>query len=180
MLPCGRKSLRDFWSFDRTGEATLTGRSVGQPLDGVRVRLGDDGRVIVGSPAVAAPGEWVVSDLGRWNESGELVLTGRSAPLVNIGGKKVAPTEIERVLRALEGVTDAWVGVQSREIGGGHAEDFLLAAVETVRSREETLGVLSATLPAWQIPRRLWVMPQLPRNARGKLDRAELERLGRG
>ena len=165
--------------FDRTGEATLTGRSVGRPLDGVRVNLGDENRVVVGSRAVVAPGEWVVSDLGRWNEAGELVLTGRAAPLVNIGGKKVAPAEIERTLRTLEGVTDAWVGVQIREISGGHAEEFLLAAVETTRSREEVLGTLATVLPAWQIPRRLWVMPQLPRNARGKLDRDELERLGR-
>lgn len=165
--------------FDRTGEATLTGRSIGQPLDGVSVRLEDDQRVVVRSPAVIAPGEWKVSDLGRWNEAGELVLTGRAAALVNIGGKKVAPTEIERALRAVEGVTDVWVGVQTREISGGHAEDFLLAAVETGRSREEILGALAAVLPAWQIPRRLWVMGQLPRNSRGKLERAELEGLGR-
>ena len=35
---------------------------------------------------------------------GELRLTGRATPLANIGGKKVSPLEIERVLRGLEGV----------------------------------------------------------------------------
>jgi acyl-CoA synthetase (AMP-forming)/AMP-acid ligase II len=35
-------------------------------------------------------------------------------------------------------------------------------------------------LPAWQIPRSLWVEARLPRNARGKLDRAELERRCQG
>ena len=56
--------------FDRTGEATLTGRSVGEPLDGVSVRLDDKGRVVVRSPAVVAPGEWNLGDFGRWNELG--------------------------------------------------------------------------------------------------------------
>ncbi len=158
--------------FDRTGDATTTGRSIGQPLDGVEVRLDEEGRVTVRSAAVVAPGEHTLADLGAWNERGELVLTGRATPLANIGGKKVAPLEIERVLRGLDGVTDAWVGVGSRGSGGG---DFLLAAVETARSRIEVQQELAGRVPAWQLPRQWWVAPQLPRTARGKLDRRELE-----
>ena len=158
--------------FDRTGDATAEGRSIGQPLEGVEVQLDEDRRVTVRSAAVVAPGEHTLADLGAWNERGELVLTGRATPLANIGGKKVAPLEIERQLRGLDGVTDAWVGVGSRKAGGA---DFLLAAVETRRSRAEVQQALAERVPAWQIPRRWWVAPQLPRTARGKLDRQELE-----
>ena len=156
--------------FDRTGDATATGDSVGEPLDGVEIRFDEAGRVTVRGAAVVAPGEHTLADLGEWNDRGELVLTGRASPLANIGGKKVAPLEIERVLRDLDGVTDAWVGVGSR--GGG---DFLRAAVETARSRAEVQQALAARVPAWQIPRQWWIAPQLPRTARGKLDRRELE-----
>jgi acyl-CoA synthetase (AMP-forming)/AMP-acid ligase II len=165
--------------FDRTGDATLTGRSVGTPLDGVEVRLDEDERVIVRSAAVVSPGEYQLPDLGAWGPHGELVLTGRSLPLANIGGRKVAPGEIERVLRGLPGVSDAWVGVGTRKISGrdeGGGEDFLLAAVETEKKREQIQAWLAEHLPAWQIPRALWVESRLPRNARGKLDRQELER----
>ena len=158
--------------FDRTGDATSTGRSVGQPLEGVDVRLDGDNRVTVRGAAVAAPGHHTLADLGAWNDRGELVLTGRATPLANIGGKKIAPLEIERLLRTLDGVTDAWVGVGSRSAGSG---DFLLAAVETSRSRSEVQQALAERIPAWQIPRQWWVAPQLPRTARGKLDRRELE-----
>ena len=158
--------------FDRTGDATAEGRSVGQPLEGVEVQFDEAGQVMVRSPAVVAPGQYTLPDLGAWNERGELTLTGRATPLANIGGKKVAPLEIERLLRGLDGVTDAWVGVGSRASGGG---DFLLAAVETARTRAEVQRALAERVPAWQMPRQWWVAPLLPRTPRGKLDRAELE-----
>jgi long-chain acyl-CoA synthetase len=169
--------------FDRTGDATLTGRSVGTPLEGVTVQLDDEDRVLVSSAAVVAPGEYKLADLGAWGAHGELVLTGRATVLANIGGRKVAPTEIERVLRELPGVSDAWVGVGTRKLGlhdAGGGEDFLLAAVETGQTREELQAALARHLPAWQVPRSLWVEARLPRNARGKLDRAELERRCQG
>ena len=169
--------------FDRTGDATLAGRSVGTPLDGVEVELDDEERVVVRSAAVVAPGEYKLPDLGVWGSHGELVLTGRATALANIGGRKVAPLEIERVLRGLPGVSDAWVGVGTRKIsvrdqGGG--EDFLMAAVETARTREEIQAALAEHLPAWQVPRSLWVNATLPRTARGKLDRLELEQRCQG
>ncbi len=149
--------------FDRTGDATAEGRSIGQPLDGVEVLLDEDNRVTVRSAAVVAPGQHTLADLGAWNERGELTLTGRATPLANIGGKKIAPLEIERLLRGLDGVTDAWVGVGSRATGGG---DFLLAAVQQA---------LAERVPAWQVPRQWWVAPELPRTVRGKLDRQIIE-----
>lgn len=158
--------------FDRTGEATLSGRSVGHPLDGVSVSLNEDGQVTVRSPAVVAPGEHTLADLGTFTADGELALAGRATPLANIGGKKVSPLEIERILRALDGVSDAWVGVATRTAGEG---DFLLAAVETASSLAEIRSLLAERLPVWQVPRRLWVTPHFPRTARGKLDRQELE-----
>lgn len=156
--------------FDRAGEATAGGRSLGLPLEGVSVRLSAAGQVIVTSPAVTGDGAHTLPDLGRWNERGELVLTGRVTALANIGGKKVTPHEIENVLRDLDRVTDAWVGIGARPGG-----DFLLAAVETTRPKDEVVRELGQRLPAWQIPRQIWVTPRLPRTARGKLDRAQLE-----
>ena len=165
--------------FDRTGDATLTGRSVGRPLDGVEVELDEEGHVLVRSPAVVASGEHRLPDLGAWGPHGELVLTGRVTPLANIGGRKVAPLEVERILRGLPGVSDAWVGVGSRKIGArdsGGGEDFLMAAVETGRTREEIQAALAECVAPWQLPRGLLASTRLPRNARGKLDRVELER----
>jgi acyl-coenzyme A synthetase/AMP-(fatty) acid ligase len=157
--------------YDRTGAASLTGRSVGRPLRGVTVTLSGK-RITVASPAVATPtGRWRLADAGEWNARGELVLLGRVGPGANIGGKKVHPLEIERAVRRLPGITDAAVW---RVEGAGR--DLLAAGIETARPRAEIERDLAARLPAWQMPKHLHVAPDLPRNARGKLDHAALRR----
>lgn len=153
--------------YDRTGNAALTGRAIGKPLRGVNVRVRRDGRVIVQSPAVAAPRRRIVlADVGRWTAAGELQLLGRANPVANIGGKKVTPAEIEMCLRALTGVSDVWVTV----LHDKHGNDYLAAAVETKRRRANLEKSLMRCLPAWKLPKRYFLRPALPRTARGKID----------
>jgi len=156
--------------YDRTGAASLSGRSVGTPMDGVKVTV-KARRVTVASAAVATPaGRWRVGDYGEWNARGELALLGRAGQGANIGGKKVHPLEIERVLRALHGVTD--VSVWLAESDG---RDSIAAAVETSRSQAHIEKSLAAQLPAWKLPRHYVVLREFPRSARGKVDMAALK-----
>jgi len=149
-----------------TGHATLTGRSVGKPMKNVTVRIRRDGRVSVTSRA----GKATLPDLGEWNRYGELRLLGRVGEVANVGGLKVSPAEVERVLRELPGVTDAWVTVLRDKRGN----DCLAAAVETKRARAEIEKKLLETLPAWKLP-KIWLLaPTLPRTDRGKLHTTEL------
>ncbi len=153
--------------YDRTGNATLSGRSVGKPVAGVKVHIRKDGRVAVRSRA----GNATLPDLGEWNRHGELRLLGRVGQVANIGGKKVAPLEIERVLRSLRGVRDVWVTVLKDK----RENDFLAAAVETQRTRHGIELELEQTLPAWKLPKTLLLSDSLPRSDRGKLQTEELK-----
>ncbi len=158
-------------AYDRTGTASLTGRSVGRPLRGVRIDV-RAGRITVVSAAVATPrGRWRPPDHGEWNARGELVLLGRRGQDANIGGKKVHPLEIERALRSIPGVSDAHVWLEHRA-----GRDLLAAAAETRHPRAQVEHALAEKLPAWKMPRRLVLAPDLPRTARGKLDTAQLKR----
>jgi acyl-coenzyme A synthetase/AMP-(fatty) acid ligase len=157
--------------YDRSGTASLSGRSVGRPLHGVAVQI-KSGKVTVRSPAVASPrGRWQLDDRGEWNARGELVLLGRGGKGANIAGKKVHPLEVEMALRGLRDVTDAAVWLLQ------HAgRDLLAAVVETERSAREIEGALGERLPAWKLPKLLLVVREFPRNARGKVDLAALRR----
>jgi acyl-CoA synthetase (AMP-forming)/AMP-acid ligase II len=143
---------------------------VGKPLTGVSITL-KAGRITVESPAVATrTGRWQLDDFGEWNKRGELVLLGRAGQGANIGGKKVHPLEVERVLRALPGVTDASVWLEH-----SHGRDLLAAAVETAQSRAEVAHALAARLPAWKLPKTYFIARELPRTTRGKLDLVALK-----
>jgi acyl-CoA synthetase (AMP-forming)/AMP-acid ligase II len=157
-------------SYDRTGDASLTGRSVGRPLRGVKVTV-RDGRITVASDAVAtAARKWRLPDLGEWNRRGELVLLGRVGQGANIGGRKAHPLEIERALRAIAGVSDAHVWIEHRQ-----GRDSLAAAVEARLARGAIEHALAAKLPAWKMPKYFVIAPELPRTARGKPDVARLK-----
>jgi acyl-coenzyme A synthetase/AMP-(fatty) acid ligase len=157
--------------YDRKGDATLEGRSVGQPLTGVTVKV-HRGAIEVESAAVAKRGgHWRMPDCGEWNSQGEIVLLGRRGREINIGGKKVHPSEVEHALLAVPGVTGAMVWV------GSHSERFFLqAAVETRLSLGEVQKALSIRLPEWKFPKRYFITTELPRTIRGKVDMTALRK----
>ncbi|HEV2853213.1 MAG TPA: class I adenylate-forming enzyme family protein [Thermoanaerobaculia bacterium] len=167
--------------YDREGGAAERG-TVGAPVEGVRVTIDEKG-VLVESPAVSAgyfpdpderlrDGRFRAGDLAVWKE-GELALQGRVDDLVNIKGKKVNPREVESVLARLEGVEDvAVLGVP-----GASGGEMLRAVVACRLGRltaADVVGWCRAYLSAHKVPRSVILVEELPRNARGKLDRAAL------
>ncbi|HEY1107647.1 MAG TPA: class I adenylate-forming enzyme family protein [Opitutaceae bacterium] len=168
-------------SYDRTGDAALTGRSVGTPLDGVTLRWGRGGRFTVASAAVmtlgnrrrsaAGLGEFQMADIGQQTELGELKLIGRVGRVVKIAGRRLDLGEVEGAIKGLPGVRDALVTPYA-----GRAES-LAAAVATERDAEALRAVLREKLAPWKIPKKIVVLPVFPLTARGKTDTARLRAL---
>ena len=171
--------------YDREGTAGERG-TVGTPVEGVRIVL-DNGVVNVWSPAVAAGyvpegdgrlkgGRFVGGDMADWQD-GELVLRGRSDDLVNIKGKKVNPREVEAVLAELDGVREVAVLGVPRP---GRPDAMLRAVVAChpgTLTAEEVVAWCRPRLSPHKVPRSVVLVPELPRTARGKLDRNELAAL---
>ena len=113
-------------------------------------------------------------DLGRLGTGGELFLVGRAAEVINRGGDKIAPLEVDAALRAIEGVADAAAfGVPHPTLG----EEIVAAVVRAPGSALHEGDIVAATgerLGARRAPRRVWFVDALPRNAAGKLMRSQL------
>ncbi len=178
-------------AFDREGTAAERG-TVGAPVEGVTLELdGETGRLRVRSAALAegylpeaAPelsgGSFLTGDLAAWDEArrGELRLLGRADDLVIVKGKNVQPREVELVLRELPGVDEVCVlGVDGPDgrrtmlravIGTGGAGASAAVTFESVVEH------CRDRLAEHQIPRSVVVLPELPRDLRGKLDRRRL------
>ncbi|MBE2215380.1 MAG: acyl--CoA ligase [Opitutaceae bacterium] len=158
-------------TFDRTGEAALTGRSVGTPLDGVALSFRAGARFTVASAAVMAPGCFSPPDRAMLTAEGELVLLGRVGRTLKVAGRRLDPVEVERALCALAGVRGASV------LAHPDRPDALAAVVATELNPTHLRAALSPTMAAWKIPKRIVVVAELPTTSRGKLDSAAIRRL---
>src|ERR1051325_606062 len=119
---------------------------------------------------------FLTGDVGYMDAEGRLVLTGRVSPLVNVAGRKVDPAEVERRLLELPGIADARVMGVACDTRGQEVVAFLVRTDATltplaIRHR------CAETLSTHKIPRRFVFLDRLPVDARGKIDRAALQRL---
>lgn len=172
------------------------GGTVGFPLPGVGVRVrGDDGRDLpageIGAIQVRGPnvfkGYWRMpektkeeftddgwfktGDVGKFDERGYLTIVGRSKDLIISGGYNVYPAEIEGFLNELPGVAESAV------VGVPHP-DFGEVGVAVVIPRngaqldgERLIATLKSQLANFKIPKRCFVVAELPRNTMGKVQK---------
>ncbi|MEK7424884.1 MAG: AMP-binding protein [Actinomycetota bacterium] len=109
-------------------------------------------------------------DMAMVAEDGSLVLLGRGSQLINTGGEKVFPEEVEEAVKRVEGVQDCLVvGVDDEKFG---------QAVTAVASRREGASVDEATIIAdvktqlagFKAPKRVVFVAEVPRAPNGKAD----------
>lgn len=158
-------------TYDRTGESSLTARSVGTPMEGVRLQFRRGGRFQVTSCAVMGAGHHSPPDRAELNAAGELVLLGRAGRTAKIAGRRIDLGEIEKILRATPGVLEAYAMPHPSR------PDALAAAVSGKIDVAALRQSLRARTALWKIPERLLILPELPRTGRGKIDRKKLEQL---
>ena len=116
--------------------------------------------------AERTPGDWfVTSDKGRV-EGDRVIVTGRSDRIINSGGEKIDPTEIEGVLSRVVGVEEAAAfGLPDERWGQTVAVVFVGSATP-----EEVVDAISKKLGPIARPRRVIRVDSLPRNELEKID----------
>jgi o-succinylbenzoate---CoA ligase len=164
----------------------------GVPLDGVSVRMGTGGRILIAGPvlfsgyrnrpdltaAVLDDGWFVTSDVGHLGADGRLAVRGRADEMINTGGEKVAPAEVAAILEGCPGVREAAVfGAPDAQWG----ERVTAAVVPADPAAPPRLTDLQAAvrqrMPAHAAPRALILVPSMPMLPSGKPDIAALREL---
>ncbi len=136
----------------------------------VRVELREDGFWALGGH-IASAGP--LADRLRLHDASSFELEGRLSDLVNVGGKRASLAGLTHVLLGVDGVRDGIFAVNERDADG--REPRLLALVVAPgRSKHEILAALRARIDPVFLPRPLVLVDRLPRNAQGKLPRAEV------
>ena len=159
----------------------------GVPLDGVEVRVGEDGRIRIGGPVlfdeydgqpdltaqVTEDGCFVTADLGRVDGDGRLEVLGRVDDVVVSGGVNVATGAVAARLREHPAVREAEVvGVPDDEWG-----QAVVAVVSGDLTLDDARAWVAAAHPRAWAPRHVLQVDGLPLLGNGKVDRLAVERL---
>ena len=118
-----------------------------------------------------ADGFFKTGDVGKIDEHGYITIVGRSKDLIISGGYNVYPAEIEAYINDLPGVLEsALVGVSHPDFGEVGVAVVIAKAGVTLQA-EAIISSLKSKLANFKIPKQCFVVPELPRNTMGKVQK---------
>ncbi len=133
-----------------------------------------------GRPGVIDADGWLdTSDLGYLDADGYLFLVGRSDDVINRGGEKIYPREIEEILLAQPGVRSAAVVGVVDEVLGERPVAYVVTDAAAVASEVEAAlsEACAARLPRHKRPSEFCVVTEMPLGPTGKISRRQLKDL---
>ncbi len=135
-----------------------------------------------GRPGAIDPAGWLATgDLGYLDSDGYLFLAGRSDDVINRGGEKIYPREIEELLLAQPGVQSAAVVPAHDEVLGERPVAYVVPTSTGQRGPGDLAAALheacEAGLPRHKRPDTIHVVPELPVGPTGKVARSRLKEL---
>jgi long-chain acyl-CoA synthetase len=123
-------------------------------------------------------GWYATADLGYMDTDGFVFVLGRKDDAINVGGRKVAPDEVERHLRRL--IPGRRLAVFAIPDASGVLGDVVGLAIEGTElpgfSWSEFRIALFEQLPSSYVPRDAFLVSELPATGNGKVQRGELTR----
>ena len=165
---------RGFELRTRTETGDIGGTDVVGELE-IRSDAGLPADIVAAVDRVTTDGWLRTGDLARIDADGFVWIEGRVSAMINRGGLKVFPDEVEERLRALDGVEDVAVaGVADDRLG-----EVPWAFVVGHSTLDELQAWCRATLAPYKIPVGVTLVDALPRNEMGKVLRQDLVPLAR-
>jgi acyl-CoA synthetase (AMP-forming)/AMP-acid ligase II len=137
------------------------------------VMLGYHNRPDVRSP-ITADGFYVTGDVFRRDAEGFHYFVGRTDDMFVSGGENIFPADVERMLERHPAVSHAAVVPIDDEIKGQKPVAFVILRQGVEASEDEIKRFALANAPAYQHPRSVWFVEELPLASTNKVDRAIL------
>ncbi|MGN6781224.1 MAG: AMP-binding protein [Marmoricola sp.] len=153
--------------------------------DQAEVPVGESGRIFVansmlfegytgGGHKEVVDGLMATGDVGRLDEAGRLFVEGRDDEMIVSGGENVFPKEVEDCLARHDDVVEAAaLGVDDEDFGT-RLRAFVVLREGATEDVEGLKGWVKDNLARYKVPREFVFLPELPRNATGKVLKREL------
>lgn len=167
-VPAGELEIRDDdgrpLAAGRVGHVMLRGPSV---MPGY---LHD----IDGTPAGLVDGWLATGDLGSIDDDGDLTVVGRTKEIINRGGEKISPYDVEKVLLRHPAVREAAVFAVPHPRLGENVAAAVVLNEDASATSSSLIEFMSDRLAPFQVPRHVHILAALPRGNTGKITRSQL------
>ncbi|MEM3143898.1 MAG: class I adenylate-forming enzyme family protein [Candidatus Nitrosotenuis sp.] len=110
-------------------------------------------------------------DVGYFDEDGFLYLTGRTDDIINVAGEKVAPNEVESVVKLLSGVEEAVAIGVSHSIFGQVVKLYVQKSKESKIEKRDVMAHCIKNLERYKVPLAIEFVDSFPRTDYGKIKR---------
>lgn len=158
---------------------------LGRPMKHSRILITDEGRVACQGPTlmtgyadeeeltaqVMHDNTVFTADNGRIDDLGRLHLMGRNDDVINVGGYKVAPTEVEDVALAFPGVKDCICVSDVSPVLGTRLKLLYVRNGDVEFSKKDLAKFIASKLEVYKVPQAYEQVNEIHRTFNGKLDR---------
>lgn len=122
---------------------------------------------------------WLLTnDMVYTDDEGYVYMLGRADDIINVGGEKVSPIEVEQIVREFPGVREcACIGVDDPDGVTGKAPVLYVVSEGKGFQERDLTKFLSERLERYKLPKRYVQIQTLPRNRMEKLDRKALAKM---
>ena len=128
-------------------------------------------------PPITADGFYITGDVFRRDADGFHYFVGRTDDMFVSGGENIYPADVERMLERHPGVAQAVVVPIDDDIKGQKPVAFVIRKPGHALNAEEVKQFALANAPAYQHPRFVWFVDELPLASTNKVDRVALHRM---
>ena len=174
----GQTAVLDVAIMGEQGALLLGGQTGQVVVRGATVTAGYDGNPSATEAAFA--GDWFkTGDLGSFDDDGYLFLVGRVREMINRGGEKVAPQEVDEVLLDHPAVAEAVTFAVPHATLGEDVASAVVLRPNAAATPKEIRQFAISRVADFKVPRQVLILNEIPKGPTGKIQRVGLaEKLG--
>lgn len=120
---------------------------------------------------VLRDGKVYTNDLGRIDEDGMLIIEGRHGDVINVGGLKVSPSEVEDIALAFPSVADCICLPKPHPVMGNVVRMLVVVKEGESLDKRALVKFIGSRLEAYKLPQSIEEVDKINRTYNGKLDR---------
>ncbi|RAL05788.1 acyl--CoA ligase [Aspergillus ibericus CBS 121593] len=160
---------------DQSGNEVPQGQEAEICVRGENVTKGYLNNPAANKSSFTQDGFFRTGDQGKKDADGYVIITGRIKELINKGGEKISPIELDNTLLHHPKVAEAVCFAIPDE--GHYGEDIGAAVVlknQVSATEEELKAWVESKLAKFKTPKKVWLVPQIPKTATGKVQRRKV------